>query len=196
MRGPGAHHDDRRREIADAVLAVVADAGLAAVSLTEVAARAGVSAGRVQHYFRSRGELIEAAFERSNALSGARIRDLVGLQDLETADPRLVLATVLGELLPYDDATRVHLRVRQFFNAQALADPVIAERTQQLYGAFHQDLAGLVERAAPRVAGGARDIAVRLAAMTEGLAYYVLIDAYSAAEARDQLQAELAVALG
>ena len=32
--------------------------------------------------------------------------------------------------------------------------------------------------------------------MTEGLAYYVLIDAYSAAEARDQLQAELAVALG
>lgn len=178
------------------MLGVVADGGLAAVSLTEVAARAGVSAGRVQHYFPSKDRLIEAAFERGNALSGARIRDLVGVQDLGAADPRLVLATVLGELLPYDEVTRVHLRVRQFFNAQALADPAIAERTQRLYAAFHRDLAALVERAAPELAGRARDVAVRLAALTEGLAYYVLIDAYSATDARARLQAELADVLG
>ena len=32
-RGPGAAHEQRRREIADAVLAVVADGGVQAVSL-------------------------------------------------------------------------------------------------------------------------------------------------------------------
>ncbi|MFC7739888.1 hypothetical protein ACFQXA_01365 [Nocardiopsis composta] len=42
-RGPGAHHEERRAQIADAVLAIAAERGLAAVSQSEVAARAGVS---------------------------------------------------------------------------------------------------------------------------------------------------------
>jgi AcrR family transcriptional regulator len=192
LRGRGAHHDERRREIADAVLAVVADRGLAAVSLNEVAAKAGVSAGRVQHYFRSKTELIGAAFERGNAQAAARIRNLVGEQDLDAADPRTVLTTVLTQLLPHDDATRTHMRVRQFFNAQALADPVIADQIRDLYGAFHRDLADLVARIDPSMADRAEQTAVRLAALTEGLAYYVLIDACSTTEAHDLLLAELA----
>jgi AcrR family transcriptional regulator len=192
LRGRGAHHDERRREIADAVLAVVADAGLAAVSLNEVAAKARVSAGRVQHYFRSKPELIGAAFERGNALAAARIRDVVGEQDLDAADPRAVLTTVLTQLLPHDDATRAHMRVRQFFNAQALADPVIADQIRDRYDAFHRDLADLVARIDPSMADRAEQTAVRLAALTEGLAYYVLIDACSTTAARDLLLAELA----
>lgn len=195
MRGRGAHHDERRREIADAVLAVVADAGLAAVSLNEVAAKARVSAGRVQHYFRSKTELIGAAFERGNALAAARIRNLVGEQDLDAADPRTVLTTVLTQLLPHDDATRTHMRVRQFFNAQALADPAIADQIRDRYDTFHRDLADLVARIDPSLADRAEQTAVRLAALTEGLAYYVLIDACSTTAARDLLLAELAKVL-
>jgi AcrR family transcriptional regulator len=195
LRGRGAHHDERRREIADAVLAVVADAGLAAVSLNEVAAKARVSAGRVQHYFRSKTELIGAAFERGNALAAARIRDLVGEQDLDAADPRAVLTTVLTQLLPHDDATRTHMRVRQFFNAQALADPAIADQIRDRYDTFHRDLADLVARIDPSLADRAEQTAVRLAALTEGLAYYVLIDACSTTAARDLLLAELAKVL-
>jgi AcrR family transcriptional regulator len=195
LRGRGAHHDERRREIADAVLAVVADAGLAAVSLNEVAAKARVSAGRVQHYFRSKTELIGAAFERGNALAAARIRDVVGEQDLDAADPRAVLTTVLTQLLPHDDATRTHMRVRQFFNAQALADPAIADQIRDRYDTFHRDLADLVARIDPSLADRAEQTAVRLAALTEGLAYYVLIDACSTTAARDLLLAELAKVL-
>jgi AcrR family transcriptional regulator len=195
LRGRGAHHDERRREIADAVLAVVADAGLAAVSLNEVAAKARVSAGRVQHYFRSKTELIGAAFERGNALAAARIRNLVGEQDLDAADPRTVLTTVLTQLLPHDDATRTHMRVRQFFNAQALADPAIADQIRDRYDTFHRDLADLVARIDPSLADRAEQTAVRLAALTEGLAYYVLIDACSTTAARDLLLAELAKVL-
>ncbi|WP_243716084.1 TetR family transcriptional regulator [Actinomadura darangshiensis] len=82
--GPGVEHGARRRQIADAVLAVVAERGLPAVSLAEVAAQAGVSAGRVQHYFPTKQKLVEAAFDRGNELSSARIRALVG-EDLESA---------------------------------------------------------------------------------------------------------------
>ena len=44
---------ERRTRIADALMRVAADQGLEAVSLRHVAAEAGVSAGMVQHYFRT-----------------------------------------------------------------------------------------------------------------------------------------------
>ncbi|MFW6725031.1 TetR/AcrR family transcriptional regulator [Streptomyces sp. MAR4 CNY-716] len=187
-RGLGVRHDERRREIADAVLAIVADQGLAAVSLNATAARAGVSPGRVQHYFPAKHDLIESAFDRGNALSSQRIRTRAG-EDLETAEPRTVLTAVLTELIPYDAATRAHLRVRQSFNALALADAAIAERMRQLYAGLHGDLAAALRRdqATGRVRTGldpARE-AVALTAMTEGLAYYALTGVYDAGRARD-----------
>jgi len=177
------------------VLAVVAERGLSAVSLTEVAAQAGVSAGRVQHYFPAKRELIGAAFDRGNELSGARIRDKVG-RDLDAAAPREVLTVVLTELIPYDAATRTHLRVRQFFTARALADAAIATRLRAEYARFHRQLADLVRRdqavgAIPAVTRP-DDTAATLAAFAEGLAYYVLIDVYPAEEARARVLAAVA----
>ncbi|GAA1503710.1 TetR/AcrR family transcriptional regulator [Streptomyces synnematoformans] len=187
-RGLGARHDERRREIADAVLAIVADQGLAAVSLTATAARAGVSPGGVQHYFPAKHDLIDAAFDRGNALSSERIRARAG-EDLAAAEPRTVLTAVLTELIPYDAATTAHLRVRQSFNALALADAAVAERLRELYAGLHGDLAAALRR--DRDAGRVRPgldpdrEAVALTATTEGLAYYVLIGAYDAGRARD-----------
>lgn len=54
-------HEQRRREIAYGVLVVVAQGGIAAVSLRSVAKAAGVSMGRVQHYFASKDELVQHA---------------------------------------------------------------------------------------------------------------------------------------
>ena len=51
-------HQQRRTEIAYAVWAVIAEDGLDAVSLRRVAAEAGISLGRVQHYFDSKEELL------------------------------------------------------------------------------------------------------------------------------------------
>lgn len=193
-RGPGAHHDQRRQEIADAVLAVVADQGLAAVSLTSVAARAGVSAGRVQHYFPSKQQLLTAAFNRGNALNTARIRARLG-QDLDTAAPRDVLTAVLVELIPHDEATTAQLRVRHAFGAQALSDPTIAARLRQMYADFHHQFAELLRRdqADGRVPTtyDADDTAAGLAAHAEGLAYYVLIGNVDPDAARRQIHAAL-----
>ena len=198
-RGPGARHQERRAQIADAVLAIVAERGLSAVSQSAVAARAGVSQGRVQHYFPAKQRLIEAAFERGNALSRARIRELVG-RDLDTARPRDVLTTVLTELVPHDEATRAHLRVRQAFTARALADEAIAARLREDYAVFHGQIADLLrrDREAGAVPGDAdpHAAAVRLVGLAEGLAYYVLIGVSAPEDAREQILAAIAHVYG
>ncbi|GAB3213673.1 TetR/AcrR family transcriptional regulator [Marinactinospora thermotolerans] len=189
-RGPGAQHELRRAEIADAVLAVVADLGPAAVSLSEVAARAGVSPGRVQHYFPTKDRLITTAFERGNALSTARIERKVA-EAASPAAPRTVVTVVLVELIPYDAATRDHLRVRHSFGALALTDEAIATRLRAEYAHLHDRLARLLER--DRDAGllredaDAREAAVSLVALAEGLAYYVLVGVEQTEAARGRL---------
>ncbi|WP_235854143.1 TetR/AcrR family transcriptional regulator [Nonomuraea aridisoli] len=198
-RGPGAHHERRRAEIADAVLAIVADRGLTAVSLTEVAAQAGISPGRVQHYFPAKRQLVEAAFDRGNELSSLRIRERVG-NELDAADPRLVLTTVLTELIPYDATTEAHMRVRQSFQAFAFADETIAARLRVLYARFHRQMADLIskEQESGRVRADldAAGVALVLVALAEGLAAYVLTGVTPAGVARDRLLAEIAALYG
>ncbi|QFG22388.1 TetR/AcrR family transcriptional regulator [Actinomadura sp. WMMB 499] len=191
-RGPGVRHEERRNEIADAVLAIVAERGLAAVSLTEVAARAGVSPGRVQHYFPAKQRLIEAAFDRGNALSSARIRARVG-RDLAGAPPRDVLTAVLTELIARDAETRAHLRVRQSFAALALADDAIAARMRDEYARFHGEVADLLRRDG---VGEPEAAAVDLIAHAEGLAYYVLIGITAPETARERVERSIAARYG
>ncbi|WUH98645.1 TetR/AcrR family transcriptional regulator [Spirillospora sp. NBC_00431] len=194
-RGLGARHEARRQEIADAVLAIVAERGLPAVSLTEVAARAGVSAGRVQHYFPSKQRLIEAAFDRGNELSSARVRALAG-QDLDSAEPRAVLTAVLTELIAGDAESRAHLRVRQSFTALALADDAIADRMRAEYARFHRQIADLLikDRDAGLIRAGTDPeiLAVDLVAHAEGLAYYVLVGITDPATARARVLSAIA----
>jgi AcrR family transcriptional regulator len=52
---------ERRREILEAAVAVFGDQGFDGATLADVAARAGVCAGTVTHYFGSKGDLFEAA---------------------------------------------------------------------------------------------------------------------------------------
>ncbi|WP_028924165.1 TetR/AcrR family transcriptional regulator [Pseudonocardia acaciae] len=194
-RGVGTAHDQRRREIADGVLAVVADRGLAAVSLTEVAARANVSAGRVQHYFPTKQALMEAAFERGNELATARIA--AASEQSETGrSPRETLTAVLTDLVPRDATTVVHLRVRQWFTALALSDARIAARLRADYAWLHGTLADLLrtDQADGLIPAHVdpEDAAVRLVALTEGLAYYVLVEVTAPARAREAVLAAIA----
>jgi AcrR family transcriptional regulator len=198
-RGVGAQHEARRREIADAVLAVVAERGLPAVSLTEVAAQAGVSAGRVQHYFPTKQQLVEVAFDRGNELSSARIRSLVG-EDLDRAQPRSVLTAVLTELIAYDAETRAHMRVRQSFTALALTDEAIAQRMRAEYARFHRQVADLVAKdqdagLIPAATDPGR-AAMDLVAHAEGMAYYVLIGLTGSETARDRIITAIAQLYG
>lgn len=186
-RGVGAAHDQRRMAIADAYLDVVAARGLPAATLRVVAEQAAVSLGRVQHYFPSKEQLLEAAFDRANERSSTRIVDLLG-DDPDRAPPRQVLVVVLTELVPHDAFSWTHLRVRQSFIARGLNDARIAARLRNDYARLHDRLGQAVRREQDR---GAIDPeidpvarAVRLVAHAEGLANYVLLGATSPDRAR------------
>lgn len=58
---------DRRDELLRAAERVIAQRGFSAVTLRDVAAEAGVAHGLLRHYFRTRGELLAAAFELAAA---------------------------------------------------------------------------------------------------------------------------------
>ncbi len=164
------------------------------MSLITVAAQAGVSPGRVQHYFPTKRELVEAAFERGNALSSGRISAKARPDDQDVSRRRL-LTVVLTELIPYDAVTRAHLRVRQSFTAVALADEAIAARLRVDYAKLHGQLADLLryDQAAGHIRAGTDPAvaAVTLVALAEGLAYYVLIGVCPAEAARDQVLAAI-----
>jgi AcrR family transcriptional regulator len=63
----GYHHGDLRRALLDASLALVEEAGIGALSLREVARKAGVSHNAPYHHFKDRGSLLAALAEEGFA---------------------------------------------------------------------------------------------------------------------------------
>ena len=68
-------HRQSRTEIAYTVWAVIAEDGLDAVSMRRVAAEAGISLGRVQHYFTSKDELLRHTCQMVIDISASSFTD-------------------------------------------------------------------------------------------------------------------------
>lgn len=87
----------RRRQLIEATIASIHDVGFSESSVSRIAAKAGVSAGIVHHYFEDKGELLEATLRQLGAnLSASVIRRL---RAARTASHRL-MAVVDGNLGP------------------------------------------------------------------------------------------------
>jgi AcrR family transcriptional regulator len=121
-------HEERRRQIADALLRTAATRGLHATGMREVAAEAGVSLRLVQYYFGTKEELLLAAMQnlaaRFSARAVARFREASGSGS--PASPRDIIAAILAEALPADDERRTFLVVYTAYLALSLTDPALA----------------------------------------------------------------------
>jgi AcrR family transcriptional regulator len=98
-------HEERRRQIAEAVVRIAASRGLHTASMREVAAEAGVSLRLVQYYFHTKEELLRGTLKHL----GGQIVQLVarGVAALgEPATPRTFLYGTLTALIPVDDESR------------------------------------------------------------------------------------------
>jgi AcrR family transcriptional regulator len=71
---PVGDREARRTELLDAVLAVIAEEGIAAASLRKVAERAGCSTGAVTYYFANREEMMAAVIESQFDVFDAMLR--------------------------------------------------------------------------------------------------------------------------
>ena len=118
-------HGQRRGEIAEALWRIAAREGLEAVSLSRVADEAGVSKGRVQHYFASREELL--AFTAT--LLYLRVDERIGtyLADADQDSPLALVRALLAGILPLDEEGRTDALVGSAFLVRAVGDPDMRE---------------------------------------------------------------------
>jgi AcrR family transcriptional regulator len=121
-------HEERRRQIADALVRTAATRGLHATGMREVAAEAGVSLRLVQYYFGTKEELLLAAMQQLAAQYSDRV--LTRIQRMKEtgspASPGEVIAAILTEGLPADDERRTFTIVYTAYLALSLTEPALA----------------------------------------------------------------------
>jgi AcrR family transcriptional regulator len=155
-------HEERRRELAEAVWRVIRRDGVDGASVRTVAREAGWSSGALRHYFDTQSALLTFAI----GLVVDRIEARIAALELP-ADPRAAVERLLLELLPLDEERRAENEVWLAFTGRALVDLDLRARHAELHDA--QRSACL--RAA--VALGAHEPeleAERLHALVDGLA--------------------------
>lgn len=91
-KGGSYHHGDLRAALVDAALTLIAERGIAALSVAEAARRTGVSAAAPYRHFPTRVALLRAAATRSAELLAAELHEAAG----STGDPVEALAATAG----------------------------------------------------------------------------------------------------
>ena len=138
----------------------------------------------VQHYFRTKDEMMAFALDVVRDRNQARITEAVRRLG-DDPPPRLLLRAIIAALLPLDEQTRDDGRVALAFLAYTAVRPEAAvplrEDTEQMTGF----LAGLIP------GPNAETAAAGLLALMEGLGVYLLGGQYTAGQALDALDAHL-----
>ncbi|MBO8199275.1 TetR/AcrR family transcriptional regulator [Streptomyces smyrnaeus] len=175
-----ADHEERRRQIAVAVCELISNNGFDAVTVARTAATAGISVGLVQHYFRTKDEMLLHAFHHVSTHVRHRIDKRIQAGIEHRRPIARVLAAGMAELLPLDATRRTEFRVMRAFAGRALDVPALAEVDIETARALRADIARAV-RNGKECGEVEPDLdpwpaAVRLAAVTDGLALQVYRD--------------------
>ncbi len=155
-------HRERRAQIADALMRVAAGQGLEDVSLRHVAAEAGVSAGMVPHYFRTKEEMMLFAMARVAEKVTARL----------AAERDGSLRALFVQMLPLDEERRTEAQVSLAFVSYAMVRPALGAGLRRQTVQLRAHVADRI-----RAAGVAPDpdrAAAALLALVDGLAVHVL----------------------
>jgi DNA-binding transcriptional regulator YbjK len=133
--------DQRRRELCDAALQLLADDGTKGLSHLKVDARAGVPDGTTSFYFRTRSALLHAVAERMVELDLATLQAVADGPGLDDASPASALAKVVIQTGEEPNLTRT--KARYELTMQATRDPAMAailERATRAFTKLHHDI--------------------------------------------------------
>ncbi|MFD2796706.1 TetR/AcrR family transcriptional regulator [Promicromonospora vindobonensis] len=197
-------HEERRQQIVFALWLVIAQHGIEGVSLRHVAAEAGVSMGRIQHYFGTKESLVLAGCT-------ALVQSAYGGY-LETADaaPRDRLLHVVSQQIPQDDGGRMGVSVWYAYVAKSINHAAVRQVLAEARRGAEEECVRLI-RAAREASGGGAGLAGpeqtapeqaapeqaalakarRLLALADGLTLRVLVRDLEPAEAVAMLEAEV-----
>lgn len=179
-------HDQRRRELAQAIWTIIALRGLNAVTLRSVAAEAGVSMGTVQHYFRTKDQMILFACQHMVDLAQAGASSLLE-KSHHPDEPESIIRAVMHQTLPVDEQQRFGSAVWLAFVAHAIVDDELAEIIRHAWSGMHEILANQL-RAAQQFGKVSDDVdiereALSLATVADGLVQHAVVGQISADDA-------------
>lgn len=192
-----ADHEERRRQVARALLGTVGERGLARTTLADVADRAGVSVGLVQRYFRTKSQLLRFGVEYLYKQGADRLT-AVGADGPPIASARDWISRAARTLLPLDDERRAELTVWLEFLPTTMTDPEMSrlhrDTTADLVGVFAQAMDEAVRRGELPSGTDTAAEAAGLVALVDGLTVHHLItgdDAFSESAVRTALATHL-----
>jgi AcrR family transcriptional regulator len=177
-------HDERRARLTEVLLTVVAEAGLEAATVRTVADRAGVSIGTVQHYFKTKDDMLRHAYRTVGQELGDRAE-----QRAEGAGSwKEAIREILLELLPLDERRAALYRVSVAFAARATWVPELAQELRKDLRELEDSFVDMLRQAG--VAHPERE-AMTLLALNAGLAEPLMYGDGEPAQVVEALDAHL-----
>jgi len=113
-------HEERRRLVVAVASRLIAEAGLDAVTVRDVAEAAECSTAIVSHYFHNKKELLFLTYQASIDRATVRCDAALGPDGDD-------LKAYLAEIMPLDEERLIEWKIWLAFWAKAVADPEIAE---------------------------------------------------------------------
>lgn len=190
VMGESEQSEDGPEAIIRAVWQVMAEQGLAAVSMRTVATAAAVSVGRIQYRYRTKGELLRVSLE-AMLTGAARIH-----QDAaDQAGDRDTLWHLLAHSISRSEQSDVGVSIFHQYVAAAVNHPDLARLLADSKIGQEREVARLLVQVAPDL-GDPESAARSLVALSDGLAMRVLMGGVSAEEADRILSAALEAIVG
>ncbi|GAB7106409.1 TetR/AcrR family transcriptional regulator [Streptomyces phaeofaciens JCM 4814] len=172
-------HEERRTDIAEALLRVAARRGLHAVGMRDVAAEAGVSLRLVQYYFETKEKLLLYGLRHLAGRFGERVTARIRAAG-DDPGPRAMIEAMLGAALPTDEESRTFHLVYTSYAVLSVTDRALAAQPfVKEPDAAEQALVALLRQAEEggllRPGVDAEVEAVSLLALSAGLGSSVLV---------------------
>jgi TetR/AcrR family transcriptional repressor of bet genes len=168
-------HAQRRRHLAAAACAVVTRAGLAGLTMRDVAVEARCTTGMVTHYFDDKRQLLLAALEEATRAVGERILARVQSAPDEPGHQRAFVRSVLEESLPLDEVRRNEWRIWIAYWGAAINDDALHVEHVERYDRWRRALV-LVLDGAGFDADGAAQVAEALMIAVDGIGVHATFD--------------------
>lgn len=181
-------HEERRRNIAEAVYRLIESNGMDAVSLRDVAKEASVSAGAVQHYFKTKDDMLLFALGYMRERVLPRLQRQLGQLTNPSARERTRAAIML--MLPLDKESTQEATINIAFFANSFGNKETQAKLREGYRALFENSKRNLKSAHSagelNSAVNARDVeqeAAELFYLVQGLIGPTLIGAMSKKEA-------------
>jgi AcrR family transcriptional regulator len=177
--GPAKQGKDRHQEILDGAARVITDRGLAETRISDIAEQAGVSPGLILYYFESKDRLLAEALTFANDQFYLRTsREIRRIPSAREQLRRVIDLSVPGYLPEYGRLDEWALWIEVW--VRALRDPEMAKDREALDQRWRSQLSEIIRGGQSggefSTAEDPDELALRIAALIDGLAIQVIMD--------------------